>query len=460
MTAKILAKSYSLRERLLFTAAIVLFLFLGLMGLVLDQAFQRTAEQSEAEKLRIQIYGLLSVTEVTAGTLFLPEALQEPRFNSPGSGLFALVLDTDGKELWRSPSAVALELNSDEVARLHKGLVPGMDKFDLLESQSVFSLSYKILWLGAGEEATEYTFVVLETLDAYRNEISSFRNNLWGWLGIVVIALIAIQSVAMKWGLKPLGELASDLKAIEDGERDYLDRAYPKELAGVTRNLNILLSSERQQREKYRTTLADLAHSLKTPLAILKGSANQLGYDGKDAIPDIQQTIDDQVDRMDQIVGYQLERAVASSSNLIKKAIDVAPIVEKLVTAMNKVYQRKEMDIQLNLQPCTFFGDERDFMELLGNVVDNACKYGETTVRIDIAKPAGADVEIVVEDDGAGIPAADREKVLARGTRLDTKQQGQGIGLAVVVEIVDRYGGKIQLEDSLLGGTRVVINLG
>jgi len=427
------------------------------MGVVLDQAFRNSAENGIAERLKIQIYGLLSVTEFDSYKLTLPEVLQEPRFNNPGSDLFALVLDDTGQEQWRSPSSIDLVIDRPDL--LYQNLKAGEERFGqvISDSSTHFYLSYKILWLGSGESATPFTFVVIQTKETYFREISSYRNNLWTWLVGVILVLIAVQAVVMKWGLAPLGELASDLKAIEDGSQGYLDGDYPDEIEGVTRNLNLLLARERAQREKYRTTMADLAHSLKTPLAILKGSSNQLEYKGASSVSDIQETINEQVNRMDEIIGYQLERAVLESSTLIKKSIMVKPIIDKLISAMSKVYADKDIDIELNFQDCTFFGDERDLMEVLGNITDNAYKYGRKRVRVELGSAKGVDLKIVVEDDGPGIEEINRSKILSRGSRLDSRESGQGIGLAVVVEIVNRYGGQIEIEDSILGGAKVSI---
>ena len=424
--------------------------------MVLDQAFQRSVEQSVEEKLRIQIYGLLSVTEVDQGELFLPEALQEPRFNNPGSGLYALVRNDGGQELWRSPSTITLDLSPQQIESQYGALQPGEERFEKLANHNIFYLSYKILWVGAGDEAQEFVFVVMESEDAYLKQLSRFRNNLWGWLVLVGVLLIAAQALMMNWGLKPLAGLATDLAAIESGDRQSLGRDYPRELSGVTRNLNILISSERTQREKYRTTMADLAHSIKTPLAILKGSAAQLETGA--SVPEVVQTIDEQVGRMDEIVGYQLARAMSDASSLIKSNIEVAPVVERLVAAMAKVYP--DRSINLEKSPCSFFGDERDLMELLGNLVDNACKYGKSQVAIHLAESTAQGTEIIVEDDGPGIPVAQRAGVLQRGARLDSKAQGQGIGLAVVVEIVDRYQGKIEIAKSDLGGAKITLKFG
>ena len=302
-----------------------------------------------------------------------------------------------------------------------------------------------------GEQTTPYVFIVLENMQSFDKEIAGFRNSLWGWLLVVVVVLVLVQAAIMSWGLKPLNNLAEDLTAIEDGKEEYLQGEYPAEIDGVTRNLNLLLSSERQQREKYRTTLADLAHSLKTPLAIMQGAPAE----------NLRETLDEQIPRMNEIVSYQLQRAVTKSASLIRKSIEVKPVVDKLVAAISRVYEDKSVEIESTIMECNFFGDERDLMELLGNVLDNACKYGNGRVKLAVGTQTGtaADLHIIVEDDGGGIAMGDRNTALLRGERLDTKTAGQGIGLAVVSEIVDRYGGEIEVDDSILGGARVTIKL-
>ena len=309
------ARKYSLRGRMLLTATLVLLVFLGLMGVVLDHAFQRSAEQSVSERLLLHIYGLLAATEQSDGTLVLPQALQEPDFNRLGTGLYAIVMDQHGKELWRSASAVDLSLPIQAKTRISSDLSPGQPVFGRVQNAqgtSLFFLSYRVLWQGTGDKSTPYTFTVLQTRDTYLREVRSFRNNLWGWLAGVVVVLIAVQALVMNWGLGPLKQLARDLKQIEDGDKNTLEGDYPREIDGVTRNLNVLLASERQQREKYRTTLADLAHSLKTPLAILKGAASSLEYSQEQSqVERLRETIDEQVGRMNEIVAYQLERAVS-----------------------------------------------------------------------------------------------------------------------------------------------------
>jgi len=446
-------KQYSLRSRLLTTATLVLFIFLSLMGLVLDRAFKGSTEQAVAERLLIQIYGLLSVTDLNDSRLVLPEALQEPRFNHPGSGLYGLVYNDEGREIWQSPSAIDLTFDASEQHGLIHDLRPGVDRFGRVTStrnEVYFFSSYRVLWQISSDVQTPYTFVVVETMAPFRSEINEFRNSLWGWLLGMMFILILLQAVVMNWGLAPLKQVAQDLKSIEDGERETLDGDYPAEIEGVTRNLNLLLATERQQREKYRTTLADLAHSLKTPLAILGGLSRDV---------QLKDEIDEQIDRMNQIVAYQLERAVVRSSALIKNAIAIEPIVQKLVDAMNKVYADKHVDIAFDVTDQEFFGDERDLMEMLGNLIDNACKYGAGRVQLNVSRdPSDQRLVFEVEDNGPGIPEEKREGVLSRGMRLDSHEAGQGIGLAVVVEIVARYNGTIEIKDSELGGSQISVS--
>ncbi len=443
---------------MLLSASLVLIVFLGVMGFVLDNAFRQSAEQAVSERLLLHIYALISASDLDQATdtssLFLPEELQEPHFNTPGSGLFGLVFDEQGEEIWNSVSALDLSLSNDEKGQLMGVAEPGVVQFDAFlrpdDQEPLFFLSYRAVWQD-GDNQAEYVYAVLENFDPYQKEVTTFRNSLWGWLVAGVVVLVGLQTAIMSWGLLPIGGLERDLEAIEAGEQDYLEGHYPKEIEGVTRNLNLLLEGERRQRERYRTTLADLAHSLKTPLAILKAeTANP------DHSEEMTRSLDEQVNRMNEIVSYQLERALINSSTLVKQSVEVPPLVEKLVKTLNQVYQHKNIAIDSTVETVSFPGDERDFLELLGNLLDNACKYGKHQVKLFAGNTNGR-LAFIVEDDGPGIEESNRGRVLERGTRLDSRETGQGIGLAVVAEIVDRYGGNVEIDASNLGGTRITV---
>ena len=228
----------------------------------------------------------------------------------------------------------------------------------------------------------------------------------------------------------------------------------------VTQNLNLLIKGERERQSRYRGMLGDLAHSLKTPLAVLS-AALQESQQGKSFTPQHQQDMAEQLARMDQIVTYQLKRAVkANQSHLLSKPVMVEPVVRKILGALDKVYRDRQVKVSVQVPETTvFFGEESDLMELCGNLLDNAFKYGNGVVKVT-ASQQGKRLELSVEDNGNGIPADKRSWVLERGARADTVKSGQGIGLAVVVELTSSYGGEIRIEDSVLGGACFRIILG
>ena len=218
------------------------------------------------------------------------------------------------------------------------------------------------------------------------------------------------------------------------------------------RNLNRLLKSERERYDKYRTTLTDLTHSLKTPLAVMESTLRAMRGEklsGDEAEP----VMLEQISRISQQIGYYLHRAsMRSGSALLSRELHpVAPLLDNLTSALNKVYQRKGVDISLDISPeISFVGEKNDFMEVMGNLLDNACKYCQTDNEL----------HIIVEDDGPGIPHNKRDLVFDRGQRADTLRPGQGVGLSVAREIVDQYDGKIDTGDSLLGGARMEVIFG
>lgn len=454
----------SLRMRMLVSATLVLIIFLGVMGLVLDNAFRSSAEQAVAERLLAHVHMLIAVSEETTDdrgsiSLTLPAQLPEPQFNNPGTGLIGLIFDGPGEEIWRSASALEFTVGAREKRQLSKEGATGVLLFDRLpdsaDSAAMFCLSYRILWQGESGRSAEFTYVVLQDLVPYGNEVASFRNNLWGWLIAGVVVLIAVQAGIMSWGLRPITNLETDIRAIEAGEQNYLEGNYPGEIEGVTRNLNLLLEAERRQREHYRTTLADLAHSLKTPLAILKAWAARPGS----SVEEISHVMDEQLDRMNELVSYQLERAVIHTHSLVRQRTPVTPLLDKLVKTLKQVYRHRNVTIATRSAPASFAGDERDLTELLGNLLDNACKYGRSRVSVEVTGDDDS-LHIRVGDDGPGISPEDRELVLQRGIRLDSRQSGQGIGLAVVAELVDRYQGEITIGTSGLGGAEVCVGFG
>jgi two-component system sensor histidine kinase PhoQ len=267
----------------------------------------------------------------------------------------------------------------------------------------------------------------------------------------MLLIILALQVFVVRWGLEPLRRLAERVQAIENGETASLDGRWPREVRPLVENLESLLRGEQQRRERMRNTLADLAHSLKTPLAVLR-SADM-------AAPDFADLQREQLERMDEVMQWHLQRAVGAQHRLLQR-VEVLPVLERLRRTLLKVYAVRQLAIDVSVEDgVRYRGDERDLMELLGNLLDNACKYARGQVRILARRLSEGGFELTVEDDGEGISPELRDTLLQRGMRADTRREGQGIGLAVVLDIVEGQGGELRLEDSDLGGARVVLSL-
>jgi two-component system sensor histidine kinase PhoQ len=444
----------SLRGRLLIAASVVLAAFLSLTGLSLDRAFRESALAAVQDRLQAQVYMLLGAVNVDAfNRLTLPQALPEARFSTPDSGLYADLMDSQGNLVWHSPSLLGLALPFFPAVRN-----PGDTQFAPLKSSDgtpLFVLAFTVSWEIAHNQYQLYTFRVAETRRDFDDQVWSFRRGLWGWLLVSTAVLLAAQGLILRWSLKPLRRVATEIKDIETGRRDELSSGYPEELQPLTVNLNALLRQGHAHLERYRNALGDLAHSLKTPLAVLRGALEN------DADPaELRRTLGEQVERMNRTVDYQLQRAAASGRIALSAPLPVAPIARKILDSLAKVYAERAPRLRAEIAATTvFYGDEGDLLEILGNLADNACKWCRRQVVVR-AWPAdhGGRTELVVEveDDGPGIPADQAPLLLHRGQRADPTVAGHGIGLAVVRNLVEEvYYGRLEVGRGSLGGARL-----
>ncbi len=284
----------------------------------------------------------------------------------------------------------------------------------------------------------------------------------WSWFIYVLLAnlllVIPLLWVAAWWSLRPIEALAKEVRELEKHDRDSLNPETTRELKSLVLNLNRLLRTERERYDKYRTTLTDLTHSLKTPLAVLQTTLRSLRTQ-KLNVEEAEPVMLEQISRISQQIGYYLHRASmrGNSALLSRELHSVAPLLDNLCSALNKVYQRKGVNITLDVSPeITFIGEKNDFMEVMGNVLDNACKYCLEFVEIS-ASQLDDTLHLYVEDDGPGIPESKRAIVFDRGQRVDTLRPGQGVGLSVAREIVGQYDGEILPGASELGGVRMEV---
>lgn len=417
--------------------------FFSITGAILDSAFSNAAKTAAQEKMQLQILSLISSAEQQGRNLVIPNYQSDPQFNEASSGLYGYVLDRAGKELWRSRSAVLIS------PRTARPTLPGKQTFgidDTNPNTELFVATYGTIEESQGKDY-QYTFVVMQDNHSYRQSIISYRESLWLWLTVVALLLLATQHLLLSRGLRPLHDLAHHLKEIENGDAQSLSGNYPKELSRLTGNLNRLIDSERQQRERYHQRLGDLAHSLKTPLAVISNAASE----PTDELRDI---VKEQSSRMDQIVRYQLQRAVVSQQVTSITKVNILEQAKQIKSALDKVYKAKAVMCDIRIpQASVFQGDQGDLLEMLGNFMDNAYKYGAGEVRVTV-EDNNESISFIVEDNGVGIDESQREEITRRGARLDTQEHGQGIGMAVVVDIVKGYKGTIEISDSDLLGAK------
>lgn len=436
----------SLRARVTLSAALVLTVFVALTALALERAFADSARSAMRERLFAQLYLVMATAEVDErGTVQMPSRPGEPRLSLPGSGLYARIGSDKGEVLWQSPSAIGLTLPAPPMN------TTGEELFGRSEINGVehFLAALSIEWETAGG-AIPLLFSVAEDTSSFTAQMKRYRNNLWGMLGVMALLLLLALLTTLAWGLRPLRTVAREVRAIESGKQESLTRNYPTELKNLTDNINALLHHERAQQARYKNAMADLAHSLKTPLAVLR-SLN----DGSEH----SQTIDEQIKRMDNIVQYQLQRAATAGRSVLASPLTVEPIAERLLSSLEKVYRDKVLNIHRSLDPrASFRGDEGDLMELLGNLLDNACKWAVAGVWLEVSHNKGT-LRLSVEDDGPGIAPHQAERVLARGVRLDEATPGHGIGLPMVRDIVEAYDGKLEIAHSPHGGARIIVSL-
>lgn len=413
----------------------MLALFFALVAFVLERAFQQSSEQALREKLQTHIYALLSVAEMDAHLqLKMPSMLREPRFSNPGSGLYANVRLGDQTLVWRSPSAVGIGLP------VANDLAQGEFAF-LQDQQQRFVLHYAVTWENETGFERAFVFTVAEDGQFLDKQVAQFRVTLTSWLLGIGVLLVTIQFLVLRWGLKPLRQIVIDLEQIEAGRKNRLDGDYPAELRGVTGNFNVLISNERAHLERYRNTLADLAHSLKTPLAILRGCA--------EAEVMSREMLQSQISRMNEIVEYQLQKAAARGQKKLTGKVNINDILSKIIASLNKVYAEKCIAYELVAEnELMAYCEPGDMYEIAGNLLDNASKWCQGKVRVALSEVTDHDASsssllLVVEDDGAGLAEAKVTDILRRGVRADENTAGHGIGMAVVHELVELLGGRL-----------------
>lgn len=445
----------SIRARLVWGAALVLLAFLAAAGWAVQQAYADSVRAARFARLQTTVYLLMAGAELSdKGSLVMPAAFAEPRLSLPDSGLYANIANLDKSEEWQSLSTLGLN------PPFQRRLAVGQWQFDTVlptqapakskvkTGRAYLAASYAVRW-AVNDRDAPLVFSVLEDKAEFDRELRAFQVTLWLWLGGAGLLLLVAQTLLLRWGLAPLRRMAREIFQIEKGEQAKVKGQYPRELAGVTRNLNVLIDQERARQIRYKEALDDLAHSLKTPLAALRASLQTPAE-----LPGI---VAQQVKRMDDIVGHQLGRAGASGAARFAPHVALAPILVRIRDTLAKVYVEKNLEFQISCPPdLTWRIDEGDAFEIFGNLLDNAAKWAAQKVSAQIW--IGADgLHIQITDDGPGFAQA--QPLPQRRVRLDEQVPGHGIGLAVAKDLVASHQGTLTISRAEMGGAQLTIVL-
>ena len=437
----------SLRTRLLAAASVVLAVFVAVTGVALIEANCERAQLAQRERMQGLVYGLLGAADVgPSGELSLAaEVLAEPRFRQPASGLEAAVFDAGGGLVWQSPSMLEHPTPPD-------ALPVGKWRFRPPAADTGhFRLDYAVRWYNEQDTAFRFVLRVREEGDAFFVAEAGFARRLWFWLLLPATVLLLAQLAVLAWALRPLRVMEHELKALEAGRQDRLLGAYPKELGPLRNAFNAMLTTEERRRQRFSDALADLSHSLKTPLAAARALV------AKDSAA--QEPIDEHLDRMDSIIRFQLARAAMEAPGLLAAPLAVESVIRRLGATLLKVHAERGIALEYELASgCTARIGEDALFELLGNLLDNACKWARHRVAIAV-NCDGSGTRITIDDDGPGFPEDDLARWIERGARADQQLEGQGIGLAVASDILRAAGGRLALQRSPSDGARVVIHL-
>ncbi|MDM7859874.1 ATP-binding protein [Alteromonas sp. ASW11-36] len=438
----------SLRVRSVILAVIGLVVIVPAIFFTVERSYTSSLEQAKYNELKLMSLAMITEFELDDGAAFMPQQLFEEQLNLPGSGFIGYIVWQD-TIVWRSLSALDyIDPNITDLPDVGAEYLRTMS-IDNQQYESDREPAFYYAFSAEYENQGDFekvSFLVFNEQFGFQQSRHMFIRTLWQWLALLAIVTLAIIILIVQRVLAPVNSIIGSIEAAEKGQVQRLTEVYPPELESLKSSINQLLESEADQRQRYKNALGDLAHSLKTPLAIIKGE------------PELPEGAQEPLTQISSIIERQLKRAVISNTARLAPIV-LHPLAQKLCNAMDKIHTERALEINNNLATTIAIkADETDIMELFGNLLDNACKAAQK--RVDISAEVYAQsLHIYIDDDGSGIAENDATKILQRGSRLDTYKDGQGLGLSVVSDILESYDGQLRIERSPLGGARFVVIL-
>ena len=446
----------SLSFRLIAAAALWSVVALAIAGLILTNLYRETVERAFDERLSVYLRTLVgNLADQDPADLSDPGNLGEPRFELTYSGWYWQVREADegpvvlaSTSLFTDTLDFAEARNETDFNGMTSGALVGPD------NQSLRALTLTVTF---GDH--RYDVLVAGDAGETAEEIRTFRRSVILTLSIFGIGLVLATLAQTRWGLRPLDNVRRGLAALRSGKEARFEGPFPAEIEPLAKELNALLESNRQIVERARTQVGNLAHALKTPLSVITNEARA-------GSGPLAEKVAEQAEIMRMQVNHYLDRAqIAARSKVIGAVTEVTPAVASLARAMRRIHEDRGLELTVESpEGARFHGEKQDFEEIVGNLVDNACKWATSKVAVAIAyeAPSGASpgrLAVVIDDDGPGLTAEQREEVTRRGRRLDETKPGSGLGLSIVTELVQLYQGACTLDSSPLGGLRVSVSL-
>ncbi|HTL64309.1 MAG TPA: sensor histidine kinase [Pseudolabrys sp.] len=454
-------RANSLALRLFLSATAWTVIILLVTGVVLSSLYRQAVERAFDRRLGVYLRTLVAdiASPEEAGEKF-PQSLGEPLFELPLSGWYWQVTRVDpGKTEVRSSRS----LWDGGLPHLRDQGIPGSADGSRAgyvggpEDQRLRLVERNV---DLGDEG-HYLVAIAGDAAEISDETRSFDQALIITFSILTAVLLLTTTFQVRFGLAPLKRITDGLAAIRSGSAERLTGKFPEEIAPLARETNALIETNREIVERARTHVGNLAHALKTPLSVMVNEATAHGTEP------FGQKILEQADIMRDQVARHLERArLAAGLTVVGSVTQAAPVVTALARTMEKIHRDKNLTIDVHAdETAQFQGERPDLEEMVGNLVDNACKWATSRVAIEVVRerPDAASerqiVRVIVDDDGRGLSPSEREQVAKRGRRLDETKPGSGLGLSIVLELAGLYGGGLTLGTAPLGGLRAELVL-
>ena len=447
----------SLRLRLLAGTLFWIIISILVAGWGLGKLFHQHVEAQFHAELKThldQLTAQLILDEQNQPHLSLP--LSDPRLNKPLSGLYwqiDRIAGTDApatravlrsRSLWDESLVVPADTPAD--GKIHQHRVDGPQGIVLSVAERTVTIDAHVLRLMVAADES----LLLEP-------IADFKGHLWLALSILGIGLTLAALIQVIIGLAPLRSLHASLGRVRNGDTQKMEGTFPTEIMPLVNEFNSVLAQNAGVVERARTQAGNLAHALKTPLSVIANAANS----PKKKDDELARLVSAQVDAVRKQVDYHLARAQAAASvRLPGVRTPVAPVIQGLLRVMERIYAERTLEIVLLPmdESLAFRGEEQDLQEMLGNLIDNACKWAASRIEVQVETLSGK-LSVSIDDDGHGIAGSKRDAVLKRGVRADEHIAGTGLGLAIVEDLARMYGGKLTLEQSRLGGLNASLML-